>query len=765
MSGFLDGIDQEALRWRYLARGEVKTDARIVYVDLDAETVSYMGDRPWDRREFGRLLAALLGPGSAEVVSLDIILSKFGAGALLDLERARKGDQFLGEIVEQYQDRVVLASAYTGVSSSITGDRADLPLIRDGFDDPERVPFPEAPTFPIIRFEVGRLALANVDEALSRGPVPFYVPAFVELRGPRYSLHLLDGAIRQFNHVLNEPEVVFAEDSVRILDRDGWEPMVLPAESEQSIFTLGLETFLAVHGLTAEDVVRSADALTIRSDDGVLRRIPLTQAQSIEVNWFEGWDMSADNSRVSMREVLVHADALAAAIQTGDVVGERAELRWFSQFEGKVVFVGPVDPQLKDIAPTPFNRFPVPKVALHANLYRTIETGAFIQRLGPVAQAYCIFGLTVLVSLLALGSDWARLASICVLLAYIGGAFLVFSGANWVLPLVTPVGSAMMASLSVVLLKVGSEEWQRRRIKNLFGAYVSPNLVDEMVDAQRDPELGGAEAEVTALFSDVEGFSALSEELAPVQLVALMNEYLGAMTEVFQAEKGTLDKYIGDAIVTMFGMPLPVPDHAARACRSALAMQERHAELRRRWAAEGKWPEKVLKMRTRIGINTGLAVIGNMGSEMRFDYTMMGDSVNLAARCESGAKSYGVYTMVTTETLEAALRDGEELFYRKLDRIIVKGRSQPVEIYELWDASVDKEQAHACKQDYEAGLKLYFARDWAAAKAKFEAARAHEPMAGTALTTPSDVLYARCCEFIEAGAPYDWDGVYRMRSK
>jgi adenylate cyclase len=244
-----------------------------------------------------------------------------------------------------------------------------------------------------------------------------------------------------------------------------------------------------------------------------------------------------------------------------------------------------------------------------------------------------------------------------------------------------------------------------------------------------------------------------------------MNEYLGAMTEVFQSQAGTLDKYVGDAIVTMFGMPLPVKDHALRACLSALEMQERHAVLREKWAQSGEWPESVLNMRTRIGLNTGYAVIGNMGSEMRFNYTMMGDSVNLAARCESGGKSYGVYTMITETTLQAALAYGAELNYRKLDCVVVKGRHQPVELYELWESSIDHEATATCKEAYEAALAHYFEGDWAIALAAFEASEMLEPSIAFAPTTPSAVLAARCRQFIAEGGPENWDGAFTLTSK
>ena len=764
--GVLDGLEQEAMRWRYLVRGELSSTAPIIYVDLDADAVSYIGARPWDRQNFSVLVDALLGPGEAKVIGFDIIFSMFSGGSLLDYGRARKGDISFGQSIEYFADQVVLAAAYTGTTSADTV----LPLRRDQYVDPRENPFPEAPSFPILTEESGRLGLANVDEVLSQGSVPYWVVALVEVEGELFSRHLMDGKLRHLVDALNEPKVIVAGDSLKLVDKDGWSPYVLPHYTHQRLFSLGLEMFLAAHGLSNESVVYDGNELLIRRGDEVFRRIPLDAwGQSLEVNWFEGWKQSDLSEHVSIREVLERANALGQASERGDAERLQAELMWFARFKDKVIFVGPVDPQLKDIAPTPFNREPVPKVGLHANLYRTIQDEAYIVRPSDGGSVASIVLLTLLVTALTLwsgvGRVFTRIGSVAVMLVYIAAVFYCFSNGNYVLPLVAPLGAALSAVLLVALLKLGSEEWQRRRMKTLFGAYVSPELVDEMVESGRDPELGGTEAEVTALFSDVEGFSAFSEQLPPNELVPLMNEYLSAMTDALQAEGGTLDKYIGDAIVMMFGMPLPIKDHAARACAAALYMQERHAELRSEWVQSGQWPEVVEQMRTRIGINTGAAVIGNMGSRVRFNYTMMGDSVNLAARCESGAKSYGVYTLVTGATLRAALEQLPDLFYRTLDRIVVKGRTEPVEIFELWDRTIEREMALRCRELYEHGLQLYFKGEWAAALEQFVAAEPHEPSSAFAPTTPSAVLAQRCREFIKSGGPADWDGAYRMQTK
>lgn len=765
MSGLLVGLEQEALRWRYVVRGERATDAPIVFVDLDAHGIAKIGDKPWDRLNFAQVLHVLLEAGDAQAVGLDLIFSSFGGGSLLDVDKARQGNLRFGQVVEAYADRVVLGAAYTGATSVY----AELPLIRDGYVDPKLNPFPEAPTYPIIQYTFGRLGLANVDEAWNEGTIPRVVLGFVETEGEQFSRHLMDGMRRYFHNLLSDPQVLESDAELRLVDADNFGPPALPRQSKRMLFSLGLELFLAAHGLGADAVSVEADTLVVRKGGAVFRRIPLLGGQSIEVNWLEAWHTKLPTGHISFAEVLTRANRLGRAAREGDATAIAEQERWFQRFKDKIVFIGPVDATLKDLAPTPFDRVPVPKVGLHANLLRTIETEAYIRRSGQTITVLAIVGLTIAVSLLALwsgaGRTLTRVGSVALLIGYVGAVHYSFATFHFILPMIAPLGAALTASLFVVLAKLGSEEWQRRRIKTIFGAYVSPELVDELVDSQRDPELGGTKAEITALFSDVEGFSALSEQLTPERLVALMNEYLGAMTDALQTQGGTLDKYIGDAIVTMFGMPLPIQDHAAKACLAAVRMQERHAQLRTQWALSGEWPEAVGQMRTRIGLNAGEAVIGNMGSKVRFNYTMMGDSVNLAARCESGAKSYGVYTMVTAPTYLAALAEGAELNARRLDRIIVKGRTEPVEVYELWDGLVDANQAEACRQLYEAGLQLYFDGNWQAALEKFALAEGYEPAKDYAYTTPSRVLANRCMEFVENGGPEDWAGAYKMLTK
>jgi adenylate cyclase len=205
----------------------------------------------------------------------------------------------------------------------------------------------------------------------------------------------------------------------------------------------------------------------------------------------------------------------------------------------------------------------------------------------------------------------------------------------------------------------------------MFGPYVSPNLVEKMIEAGEDPKLGGHEAAITPFFASLHNYVGLAEKLPLQQLPELMNAYFTACTDAICAEGGTLDKYIGDAIVAMFGAPIALPDHALRACVAALRCQDEVARLRERFQREAAaWPEEARRLRLRIGLNTGPVIIGNFGSRTRFNYTMMGDNVNLAARMESGAKSWGVWTMCTDATKERLRADR-----RATDSLSLAGRS------------------------------------------------------------------------------------------
>lgn len=608
-------------------------------------------------------------------------------------------------------------------------------------------------------------------------------------------------------------------------------PKVIP----KTFHTIALETLLAYHWLRPElAVVKSEDFIEVRDyrqGNRLLYQIPLTDGQMIEINWFspwssglargveypdyalfggivesgneleEGevtmaqdrppldWQLYADphNPKVSLylvyyqnqrlkelRQELQRPDLPSLEREQRESQVERIEA-WFGQFKNAIILIGPTDPLLQDIAPTPFDPAAVPRVSAHGNLIKTIVSGEYIERLPGWTKPVIVLVITLIIALFssATGQQGLILKSMggLLLIGYAGGVFLAFSTNHLVLPLVTPMGAAITTTIVAVVLQLVKEERQKSRIRNMFGTYLAPEVVSRMVDSGTEPKLGGEEVEITALFSDVQSFSAFSEILSPAQLVELMNEYLGPMTNILDEERGTLDKYIGDAIVAMFGAPAVMPDHAYRACLTAHRMQLMQAELRDRWASQGdRWPGLVHQMRTRIGLNSGLTTVGNMGSEKRFNYTFMGDTVNLAARCESGAKAAGVYTLITRQTKESADEHGGGLVFRFVDKWRVKGRRQPVDMFELvgFQGDISEESLEAIAH-YENALAKYFARDWNAAIALLERAQPHEILRpGRDIgvkTNPTLILLERCHLMRETPPPEDWDGVFTMETK
>jgi adenylate cyclase len=303
----------------------------------------------------------------------------------------------------------------------------------------------------------------------------------------------------------------------------------------------------------------------------------------------------------------------------------------------------------------------------------------------------------------------------------------------------------------------------------MFGAYLSPELVNRMVESGDDPKLGGAEMEITSFFSDIQDFSAFAELLTPQQLVELMNEYLTACTDTITEQGGTLDKYVGDAVVAMFGAPVALPDHAYRACVASQLIQLRLAELRGKWSDEGtKWPQPVTQMHTRIGMSSGLAVVGNMGSLTRFNYTMMGDNVNLAARLEGAAKNYGVGTLVTEMTKHAAEKHGDRCAFRFLDKLVVKGRSRAVAIYELVGLK-DKlpRLTLDCIEIFNSGIEYYLRQDWTSAADCFARSATLEPARPSAVIgLDASTVFLKRCAAMKLNPPgKDWDGVFVLKTK
>ena len=336
-------------------------------------------------------------------------------------------------------------------------------------------------------------------------------------------------------------------------------------------------------------------------------------------------------------------------------------------------------------------------------------------------------------------------------------------GDTFILPIVAPIVGIVLTYSGNVIYQFLHEQKDKKFLKATFGTYIAPKIIDKMYEEKQAPKLGGVEGYHTAFFSDIQNFSTFSEALEPERMVALMNEYLTVMTDVILSHEGTLDKYIGDAIVAFYGAPAPVLNQEKKSCETALAMQDALGDLRKKWESEGDWPEIVYSMLHRIGLNSGKMVTGNMGSEVRMNYTMMGDTVNLAARLESSAKQYGIYTFVGENVYEATKDD---FMFRFIDFVQVKGKSIPVKVYELlsWKDEADLSAMELIKM-FEDGLDHYFQQKWDDAINLFKMAEEKEEKFKTRNTNPSAVFIERCNLFKDNPPGKEWDGVWTMTSK
>lgn len=723
--GQLQRLENQALDFRFRMRGEIAAPVKLIYIDVDTRAVQQFGERPWTRERYGIAADALIEQGGVRAIGFDFVFSALAHSELVDDKKAGAGNYAFARVIRKHPG-IILAAEYThGQALTQAGGVRKLPLLREGMTDRSKNDVPEMPAFPLLGPTWGRVGLIDFDTAYGGDEVPRWVPLFAHTPNPTL-YHL------SFQLVLHSLQL--DETAVRIFD----------------------------HRI---DIVRP--------DGSVALKIPLEQRQLVEVNWFSHWINEQLNPRVSLVDVLGHAQLLKSEKET-----ERAAaVRYFEFFRDAIVLVGPTDVLLQDVAPTPLDRTPVPKVGVHGNMIKTLLSGKFLVRPPEWATWVTVFALTIAVTGLAMAGGaralrWKLMAAL-VLVAYVFICVQLFNDGHIVLPMGVPLAAAFSTSFVGVIWQLIVEEKQKGRIKGMFGTYISPQLVEKMVDSGEDPKLGGHEEQITAYFSDIQGFSGFSEVLPPAKLVELMNEYLTACTDIVQAQGGTLDKYIGDAVVAMFGAPIALSDHAFRACVATQLVHQKLGELRVKWKSEGeKWPEIVWKMQSRIGLNSGPATIGNMGSRTRFNYTMMGDNVNLAARMESGAKSWGAYTMCTEATKLACEKHGaDRVVFRPLGRIVVKGRTTAVPIYEIVGLKETvTAQTRECLEVFSAAMKKYYARDWDAALKLFAQSRELEfniPGKTPGVSSNPSLTYLEKVvpEAIEEPPPDDWDGRYIMKEK
>ena len=463
------------------------------------------------------------------------------------------------------------------------------------------------------------------------------------------------------------------------------------------------------------------------------------------------------------RPLYFHFDPRKKRLAVGTDENKRSIVPF--EFTGKKLYYGLTAAGTSDLNPMPFDsRYPM--VGLHANALNTILDNRIIHEIskGWIGVIILGIGLVLAFGVPSLSPAMGGLVTFSLVGGYAWMAFWLFADHFVWIDMVGPLSTMGIGYLGITVYNYIQEEKNKQFLKESFGTYVSPELIDQMYDSGEEPSLGGEEGYHTAFFTDIQSFSAFSEKLSAPDLVGLLNEYLTDMTDVLLENKGTLDKYIGDAIVAFYGAPIEIDDHELWACRTAIVMQDNLDVLRKKWQDEGdRWPEIVHHMQNRIGINTGPMVTGNMGSESRMNYTMMGDTVNLAARLEASAKQYGVYIQIADSTYQAVK---DKVVVRDLDYVRVMGKEEPVQVWELIsEVGQEPENYKNILPAFHEALDLYKSQQWEKALDAFKASDALEDMFPGRKTNPSRIYIARCEHFMSNPPGEDWDGVWTLTSK
>jgi adenylate cyclase len=501
--------------------------------------------------------------------------------------------------------------------------------------------------------------------------------------------------------------------------------------------------------LAVAQYLLGADRLSMR--DGRLQigtqHVPLGDDGSLLIDWHGSLEQTYHAKRYSIGRVL---QAFAQQEKR-----ERPSLDP-ALFKDKIVFVAGTAAGLYDLRVTPFSAS-TPGVLIHMAALDNLLHGQGLQ------AAPRWFSLTTLLLLCLASAGTFMLfrsypvkfgVTIGLAVAYYGLVVHGFAGHERWLELVFPEAALALTFGTAATVEYVTEGKQRRLMRAAFDKYMSSEVVEEIMRNPEAIKLGGEKKEITIFFSDIAGFTTISEKMSPEDLVTLLNRYLSAMTTIIKTtHRGNVNKYLGDGIMALFGAPLDDPKHASLACYAALDCQVELARLREVWKREGL-PE----IGARIGLNSGPCIVGNMGSEERMEYTVTGDSVNLASRLEGASKYYDTLILIGQRTAELAKNDVE---VREIDLLRVKGKKEPVVVFELLarKGQLDDKKRRVIDV-YLEGLTAYKMRNFSAACTRFSEAVALDPSDG-----PSRVYLERSTNYRQMPPPVEWDGVYEMTSK
>ncbi len=747
---FLETIEVRSLDARFRMRGPRPIDDRIVIVGLDEKTLQQVGSFPIARNYYAQAVDKL-SAGGARVIGFDFdfptpeknsavealkkLETEFATSSpavvekIREIQRSSDNDAILAESVKK-AGNVVLGHIF------LDAERAKSQDVKTAQD---YVYVLSDHPFPQMRPEKQGANL-NIDKAWNdpiagrEGPVMY---------GIEPNLRLLAESAKSYGFFNYNPDRDGIYRKALSLIRYHQEDCAhAPIGECQWYPSLPLEMLKVAENIKDQSMVGNVSSVGM----GSIEVGPYTFATEADGSFLINFAGPFKTyPHCSMADVINGAEPCAPG-----------------RFAGKIVLMGPTAIGIGDLRPMPFQSSDYMGVELHANVLDNMLNGdkpgrGFLKRGANEEVVDIVF---ILAFGLGMGFLFARLkplqstfSMIAALAAFLGAVYFAFSHWGMWLYVVIPAGTLVVNYGAITSFRMVFEEREKRKVRRTFERYVSPGVIRLIEENPKKYfKTGGELKELSIMFSDIRSFTTIAEGLTPDQLVHLLNEYLGEMTDILFKRWGTLDKYIGDALMGFWGSPFPQEDHAVRACAAALDMSARLEELNLKWEVEGKKPLEI-----GIGINTGQVNVGNMGSNRRFAWTVMGDHVNLASRLEGQNKEYHTARIISEFTY-ASVKD--HYVCRDLDRIRVKGKLKPVKIYELMAFAKDANKYADLTSRWNDACGAYYRQAWDEAIQKFEALLSRYPDDG-----PSHTFLKRSHKKLVEVPDPNWDGVFVAKEK
>ncbi len=742
---FLQNVENTWLDTKFRLRGgpeteaerkEFQKNAHVVIAAIDEKSFRRedLGMWPWPRSKIATLIEQL-NRCDAKVIGFDVVFSEPDSTrtgplvakikeryshakkkdeqfevALDEIMAAADGDQVFAKVLEDTEN-VVLGYFFFNSEEEVKAvDPADLMAGKESIG------------FGTISYTLGYKGADRND--LSK--------AFPVALGVRANLPLLSEAAEiygYFNQMPDEDRIYRQVPMVWSFDNQSYPSLTLQVLS--TYYDQPVE--LLIQTFTGEEHIKEYIGLFI----GPLERpgenhleIPLNRGGRFQVNFY------------GKQRSFLHVSA-------GDIIHGESEA--CAAVKDKVVLVGATSIGVYDLRPMPFES-DFPGVEIHASVIENVINKDFLVR-PPMYLAYealvmLLLGLILTWFLSRFRLTVGLVVSLLALLGVVATDFFFMFGNGLMAYVVVPVLHLVVLFAGIAVYRYATEEREKAKIRHAFQFYLSKDVINDVLEDTTRLKLGGERRVLTVLFSDIRGFTTISEKLDPEDLSNLLNEYLTPMTEIVFKHAGTLDKYIGDAVMALYGAPVPFDDHPHAACRTALEMMEELGRLRKGWAERG-----LPDMDIGIGLNTGLMSVGNMGSATRFDYTVMGDQVNLGARLEGLNKNYGTHIIISEFTRAAV---GDHFTCRELDAVQVKGKNEPVTIFELLHKGPPNPEQDAWIKEFHQAFRLYKDQQWDQAMAAFS---------GMQDDSVAKMYLKRCQEMKQNPPGEGWDGVFKMTTK